>query len=165
MARIETVVIPMRIVLNAIACVKLAAPARPSSRKMASGSVGASGRAMNDVAPNSPSEMANANPAPTSMARKMSGKSISRHTLAGGAPNIAPASRSRVRTDRITGTSVRTTNGIATRAWAIGTRIGAVRKSIGLSSATKKPNPMVTADVPSGSMSNTSNQRETAPRW
>ncbi len=65
---------------------------------------------------------------------------------------------------RSVGTVARTTNGTATRAWASGTRAIEVRRSTGTSSATRKPNPIVTADVPSGSMSTTSNHRERAPR-
>ncbi len=55
------------------------------------------------------------------------------------------------------GTVVRTTNGIATTAWATGMSSAEVRRSIGASSATRKPKPSVTAEVPRGSMSNASN--------
>ena len=119
---------------------------------MSTGTVGDVGRTMKSVAPNSPSEIANANPAATSAARATIGKSTSRHTRAGGAPSIAAASRRRGSMARSTGLITRMTNGIAIKACAIGTRTHDVRRSSGgLSSAMRNPNPTVTADTPSGS--------------
>ena len=71
---------------------------------------------MNDVAPNSPSDTAKANPAPTATPRAATRRSISRRTRPGDAPSTAAASRVRGFTVRSIGTSVRTTNGIPTTA-------------------------------------------------
>ncbi len=133
---------------------RFSSPGRPRKRKIATGSVGASGRARNTVAPNSPSEMANANPAATASARPATRRSISRHTRPGDAPSSAAASRCRSSIARSVGTTIRTTNGIATSAWTTGTIHGAERKSIGgSSSAITNPKPSITAEAPSGSMS------------
>ena len=48
------------------------------------------------------------------------------------------------------GVIVRTTNGSATTAWAIGTSHGLARRSTGSSRARRNPKPTVTAEVPSG---------------
>ena len=88
------------------------------------------------------------------------GTSTSRHTRAGDAPSIAAASRSRGSMARSTGVTVRTTNGIATSAWAMGTRSGEERRSTGgWSRVMRKPKPTVTADTPSGSDSAVSSPR------
>ena len=61
---------------------------------------------------------------------------------------------------RSTGVITRTTNGIATSAWAIGTRNHDVRRSNGgSSSAMRKPKPTVTADTPSGNDTTASSAR------
>ena len=57
--------------------------AGPSRRAMAMGMVSCPIRVRKLVAPNSPSEMAKANPAPATSARRRKGRSISRHTRAG----------------------------------------------------------------------------------
>ena len=55
---------------------------------------------------------------------------------------------------------IRTTNGIATSACAIGTSTGDVRRSSGgSSSAMRKPKPSVTAETPSGTLSSPSRRR------
>lgn len=113
---------------------------------------------MNTVAPNSPSDTANANPAATSSARRTIGRSTSRQTRQGEAPSTAAASRNRPSTARSTGSMVRTTNGTPTSACASGTRIQLLRRSSGgSSSAMRNPNPTVTADTPSGSINSASN--------
>ena len=55
----------MRTTARAAAYPALTAPGRPRNRKIATGAVGQSPRAMKTVAPNSPREMANAKPAAT----------------------------------------------------------------------------------------------------
>ncbi len=61
---------------------------------------------------------------------------------------------------RKAGARLRTTKGSATRAWAMGMISGEVRKfKGGWFRATMKPNPRVTAEVPSGSISIASNPR------
>ena len=73
----------MRITLAAIAPPKLSGPGlaeQPVHERP--GASGWSGRTMNTVAPNSPSEIANANPAATSAARATIGRSTSRQTRA-----------------------------------------------------------------------------------
>ena len=102
--------------LCAMARPNVSAPGCDRRRKIVMGSVGASGRTMNEVAPNSPSETANAKATPTSAARRTIGRSISRHTRQGAAPSTEAASRRRERTLRISGTAVRTTKGTAIRA-------------------------------------------------
>ena len=126
--------------------------------------VGESGRATNSVAPNSPSDTATAKPNPTVNARSAIGRSTSRHTRLGDAPSTAAASRRRGSIERNAGTTARITNGIATTDWAMGTRIVLARRSRGQrSSATRKPKPTVTADVPSGSINSVSIARVARP--
>ena len=84
MPRIASAVSAIRITLAAIAPPKFERAGlaeQPVDR--ATGSVGWSGRTMKTVAPNSPSEIANANPAATSAARATIGRSTSRQTRAG----------------------------------------------------------------------------------
>ena len=95
MPRIATAVSAMRITLAAIAAPKFSGPGLAEQPVDRDGSVGRVGPHDEDVAPNSPSEIANANPAATSAARATIGRSTSRHTRAGGAPSVAAASRSR----------------------------------------------------------------------
>ena len=74
------------------------------------------------------------------------------------------ASRRRGSIDRNAGTTARITNGMATTACASGTSTVLARRSSGQrSSATRKPNPTVTADVPSGSISSVSIARVARP--
>ncbi len=62
------------------------------------------------------------------------------------------------------GCSVRTTNGSATRLCAMGISSGKERTSSGgRLKLTTYPNPRVTAEVPSGSISSASSQRFLAP--
>ena len=58
--------------------------------------VGVSGRATNNVAPNSPSDTATANPNPTTNARIVIGRSTSRHTRRGGAEHARRVAQARV---------------------------------------------------------------------
>ena len=122
-----------------------------------------SGRAIKAVAPNSPRETAAENPAPTATARAAMGRSISRKTRQGPAPNTEAASRNPVSIERSMGVTARTTKGMATRAWARGTNMTVARRSTGRSSATSMPNPTVTAEAPRGSISRTSNHRDARP--
>src|SRR5262245_30316315 len=115
---------------------------------------------MNKVAPNSPRDTAAQNPAATTKARAVIGKSTSSHTCLGDAPSIVAASRSRGSMLRNAGTTARTTNGIAITAWATGTRRNDVANVCGACwYATRKPKPIVTADVPSGSIRSVSTVR------
>ena len=99
----------IRTTLRAAACPAFTAPGRPRKRKIATGTVGQSPRAMKTVAPNSPSEIANANPAATPSARRTRGRSISRRP-GRGAPSTAAASLSRSSIERRAGARMRTTN-------------------------------------------------------
>ena len=93
-------------------------------------------------------------------ARATIGRSTSRQTRAGDAPSVAAASRRRGSMARSTGVTMRTTNGTATSAWAIGISHDEPRKSNGAwSSAMRKPKPTVTADTPSGSERSVSRPR------
>ena len=161
MTSIAEAVISIRITLSAMAAPNGLPPGRPRSLKIAIGMVGADGRAMNAVAPNSPIEIANANAPPTRMARSTSGKSTVHHAVHGRAPSVAAASLSVCWTLPSVGVVVRTTNGMATSAWAIGMRMSDARRSMGQSSAMRNPNPIVTAEVPSGNIRNTSSDVET----
>ena len=96
--------------------------------------LGQSLRATKTVAPNSPTEIANANPAATPSARSTSGRSTSRQTRAGEAPSTAAASRSCTSIERSAGATMRTTNGAATSACTIGTSHGEARSASGGSS-------------------------------
>ncbi len=120
---------------------------------MAIGNVGKSGRERKDVAPNSPSDMVNEKIAPTRPALAKMGRSISDQTLLGFAPNSAAAWRSTGGMEDNAGRSVRNTNGNATRLCANGMSSGNEDASNGgRLKTTMKPNPRVTAEVPSGSM-------------
>ena len=91
-----------------------------------------SGRTMNRVAPNSPSEIANANPAATSAARATIGRSTSRQTRARATRRASPRPRAGAGRWRAgPGSSIRTTNGSAISACAIGTSHHEPRRSSG----------------------------------
>ena len=69
----------------------------------------------------------------------------------GLAPNVAAASMRRGSTDRMAGSTVRTTNGRATRAWPTGSSHHDARQSKGrVSNVISRPSPTVTADVAMG---------------
>ena len=108
---------------------------------------------MNVVAPNSPNATAKANALAPASARDMIGRSTDHHTRIGPAPRTAAACRSRSSAARSTGSTIRTTSGMVTIAWAIGISNGDDRRSSGgASSAIRNPKPTVTALIPSGSM-------------
>ena len=116
------------------------------------------------VAPNSPSEIAAANPRPPVSGRRRWGHVISRHARVGDAPSVAAASCSCGSTPRSTGSTARTTNGTATRAWPTGISHHDPRQSTGATSnVISMPNPIVTADVASGSIRPLSSSRPAAP--
>ena len=142
-----------------------AVPGVPSNRNRARGAVSVSGRrGTKEVAPNSPSDTAKAKAAPTARPRPATRRSISRRTLPGGAPSTAAASRARGLMDLSMGTTVRTTKGMPTTAWAMGTITVEVRRSRGGSSNTSRmPSPTVTADTPSGRVSPASARRPVRP--
>ena len=98
---------------------------------MAMGIVSLPTRVRKLVAPNSPSEMAKAKPAPATSARRRNGRSTSRQTRGGEAPSVAAASRRRGSMERSVGSTARTTNGTATTAWAMGMRTHEPRRSSG----------------------------------
>ena len=105
----------------------------------------------NEVAPNSPSEIAKAKPDATAMPLRISGKSTCSRIFAGDAPSRAAASRIDGGIWRNIGTSERTTKGVATIAWAMGTIHHLVRHSMGeTSNVIRIPNPTVTAVPPNG---------------
>ena len=116
---------------------------------------------MNTVAPNSPSEIANANPAATSAARATIGRSTSRHTRAGEAPER----RRRVTQAGIDGAQHRASSPARRTAprpapARSGTSHHEPRKSKGAwSRAMRKPNPTVTAETPRGSDTSASSPR------
>ena len=121
---------------------------------------------MKMVAPNSPSEIANANPAATSAARATIGRSTSRQHAPGCAPSVAAASRSRGSMERSTG--VIDAHDERDRDERLRDRDQprrAVRRSSGgSSSAMRNPKPTVTADTPSGSDSDARRDRGDALR-
>src|SRR5687768_12427683 len=163
--RTATAVTTISITAMAMAWPKTSAPGWPSNRKIAIGMVGASGRTMNSVAPNSPNETANEKPAPTRAPRATIGRSISRQVRRGDAPRTAAASCRRRSIERMTGTTARTTNGNAMTAWAIGMSNTEVRRSTGsVPNDTSRPKPTMTADVPSGSVRRASSAWLNGPR-
>ena len=142
---------------------KLSAPGWPSSRSMATGSVGASARAITVVAPNSPSEIANANPADTRTARSTRGRSTSRQT--GPATRRGPRRRRAVagRWSAAPGSSCAPRTAGPPRPGRAARGSGLARRSMGRSRAMRKPKPTVTAEVPSGRSRPTSRARPTRP--
>ena len=132
MPRIASAVRAMRITLAAIARAEVQRAGlaeQPVDRARAASA--SSGRTMKRVAPNSPSEMANAKPG-----RDQRGAGDDRQVdLAphprGDAPSVAAASRRRGSMARSTGVITRTTNGTATSACAIGTSHHEPRRSSG----------------------------------
>src|SRR5205823_3828472 len=105
-----------------------------------------------------------AEPHPRALDRQHHSSPSSRHTRRGEAPSMLAASRRRGSIERSVGTTARMTNGIAITACASGTRIVFARRSTGQrSSATRKPKPIVTAEVPNGSISSVSIERVARP--
>ena len=118
---------------------------------------------MNSVAPNSPSETAAQNPAATANARAVIGSRPRARPPRPGAEHRRRVAQPRVDAAQ-RGHDARTTNGIATTACAIGTSNGEVARPRGAcSNASRKPNPTVTAEVPSGSIRNASNAARRPP--
>ena len=150
-----------RIVASANACARGSSPGRPSRRAIAIGSVSRPARVRNVVAPNSPSEIAAAKPAPASNGRAMRARRRPSHARSGEAPSVAAAARRSVGIARSTGTKRahderrsprgRARAGSATTRHA--SRTGATSNVISI------PSPIVTADVPSGSIVPTSSNR------
>ena len=127
---------------------------------MAIGIVGVPLRDRKLVAPNSPSEIAAASPAAATTGRRRCGHVTSRQARAGDAPSVAAASCRRGSMPRSTGSTVRTTNGMATSAWPTGTSHHDARQSTGgVSNVMSTPKPIVTADVAIGSISPVSSRR------
>ena len=106
------------------------------------------------VAPNSPRETAKAKTIPTTMPLHMMGKSILSRMRVLDAPSIWAASLSDGDMLRRMGKILRRTKGYAMTTWAITMITGdPVRFNTPLLYAMRKPNPMVTADIPRGIMS------------
>ena len=85
------------------------------------------------------------------IASEHAGRVASRRARHGDAPRAAALSPREAFAWATAGATIRTTKGIATRAWAIGTSHGEARRSSGgRSNATTNPKPSVTADTPSG---------------
>ena len=83
-------------------------------------------RVIKELAPNSPMEIVKAKDAATISARPINGRSISFQICPGEAPRTAAAFRRAGCILDKAGVKLRTTNGNATRVWAIGTRKGDV---------------------------------------
>ena len=132
---------------------------------MTSGTVRPDRRARKLVAPNSPSDTAKAMPAPATSVRRARGTSMVRNVRQRELPSVAAASRRRGSIDASVGATARTTNGIPTSAWASGIITAEPRRSTGgPAKATNRPSPMVTADVPRGSINPTSATRAARER-
>ena len=146
---------------SAYACAAFSSPGRPRKRKIATGSVGLSGRARNTVAPNSPSEMANAKPAATASARA-DDREVD---LAAHAPGRRAEQRGGLALARVDRAQRRRHDPHDERDRDERLRDGndpreppgsrAERRS----KAIRNPKPSITADAPSGSMSEPVEQR------
>ncbi len=127
-------------------------PGRPSSRAIISGKVSLLRRTRKLLAPNSPSETAQATRCCCYEGGfDQSSKSIVRHICQVVAPNVCEASRNPCGKSRIVGEIIRITIGIATKQWAIGIISQDPRQSIGLTSNVMMiPRPRVTAETTTG---------------
>ncbi|CAB5063804.1 unannotated protein [freshwater metagenome] len=149
---------------SAIACPKPAAAGRLNRRSIATGAVGLAARTRKTVAPNSPRHATNPRPAPAKTAERIDGSSIRQKRPIEPAPSNWPDSPSDAGSACRAGSTARTTNGIATSIWAIGTSQSDPRRSSGgLPPIRSSPSPSVVADTPRGS----SKIRSAAPpgRW
>ena len=126
------------------------ARAGSASGRWRRGSSGVSGRAMKSVAPNSPSETANANPAPTSDgARDDRQVDLAPDPARRGAEHRGRLAQARVdrAQDRHARRAPRTGSRRARARWGSAAATSR-RSSGGWSSATRNPKPTVTAEVP-----------------
>ena len=98
----------------------VAAPGLPSNWAIAIGNVVEPDRDKNDVAPNSPREIAIESPVALRRAGLRSGSSTRRHVAIGDAPRVADALRSEVGMARTAGSMARITSGRAMTAWMTG---------------------------------------------
>ena len=136
-------------------------PARPSSRSIAIGIVSPPARVRKVVAPNSPSEIAAAKPAPTASGGDDAAARRPPTTPARGeAPSVAAALAAGGRIGAQHRQQARTTNGMATQRVADRDQPPRGPPVDGrVSNVMSMPRPIVTAEVPSGSISPTSSSR------
>ncbi len=131
---------------------------------MAIGTVGNSGLARNEVAPNSPSEIVKAKSIPARIGRQRIGRVISRQMRPVEAPSTAADSVSASGMEASAGWTVRVKKGSATTLWAMGTRRIASSAPPGIPlESSSKPNPNDTAEAPSGKRNQYLGQRSPFP--
>ena len=132
--------------------------------EIAIGRVGNSGRAKNEVAPNSPSEIVKAKSIPARIGRQRIGRVISRQMRPAEAPNTAADSFNSAGMEASAGWTVRVKKGSATTLWAMGTSKIASSAPPGIPlESSSKPNPRDTAHAPSGSVNKNLGQGSPGP--
>ena len=119
------------------------------------GSVVEPERDKNDVAPNSPSDIAMDRPIARSSAGLSSGNSTRRHVANGDAPRVADALRSDVGIARTAGSKARITSGNAMTAWMTGINQRSDLHAYGeVLKVMMRPMPRVAAEIASGRENN-----------
>ena len=130
----------------------VAIPGRPSSCAIAIGSVVEPDRDRNDVAPNSPSDIAIERPVARNRAGLRIGRSTRTHATNGDAPRVAEALRSDDGMARVAGSNARITSGSAMTAWTTGISQRSDLHAYGeVLKVMMRPIPRVAADTTRGS--------------
>ena len=134
---------------NPAGCV--AAPGLPSSCAIAMGKVVEPDRDRNEVAPNSPRDIAIDRPVARNSAGFSSGNSMWRHVVNGDAPSVAEALRREAGIALTAGSNARITSGRAMTAWMTGMNQRSDLQEIGdLLKVMMRPIPRVAAEIASG---------------
>lgn len=129
----------------------MATPGLPSSCAIAMGNVVEPDRDRNDVAPNSPSDIAIERPVARSNAGFRSGSSTRTHVVSGDAPRVADALRSELGIALAAGSNARITSGNAMTAWMTGMNQRSDRHAYGeVLKVMIRPMPKVAAEIASG---------------
>jgi len=129
----------------------VATPGLPSSCAIAMGSVVEPDRDKNDVAPNSPREMAIERPVARRIAGVRIGMSTRTQVMNGDAPRVADAFRSEIGIARTAGSIARITSGRAMTAWMTGINQRSDRQANGaVLNVMIRPIPRVAAEMTSG---------------
>ena len=132
-----------------VCCV--ATPGLPSNCAIAIGNVVEPERDKNDVAPNSPSEIAIESPVARRIAGLRMGTSTRAHVVNGDAPRVADAFLRDIGMARIAGSIARITSGNAMTAWMTGISHRSDRHAKGeVLNVMMRPMPSVAAEITSG---------------
>lgn len=134
----------------------MATPGLPSSCAIAMGNVVEPDRDKNDVAPNSPSDIAIERPVARWSAGLSNGNSMRRHVVNGDAPRVADALRSELGIALAAGSNARITSGNAMTAWMTGMNQRSDRHAYGeVLKVMMRPIPRVAAEIASGNENST----------